>query len=148
LSDQETVGTYGFYSIPVQGGPSKNITKGWIPTYKPDNIFLFPLGISVSPDSKTAVVVADFDTPGVFELYSTAILGVCGNGVVTPDEQCDDDNTNNGDGCSSTCTIEKGYTCVGEPSVCTYHSSSSNSTVSAASSFSSILFSPLLLWCN
>jgi cysteine-rich repeat protein len=27
--------------------------------------------------------------------------------------QCDDGNTKNGDGCSSTCTIEKGYICTG-----------------------------------
>jgi cysteine-rich repeat protein len=31
---------------------------------------------------------------------------LCGNGVVQPPEQCDDGNTNNGDGCSSFCTIE------------------------------------------
>jgi cysteine-rich repeat protein len=31
---------------------------------------------------------------------------VCGNGVVEAGEQCDDGNTNNGDGCSSTCQIE------------------------------------------
>lgn len=31
---------------------------------------------------------------------------VCGNGVVESGEQCDDNNTNSGDGCSSTCQIE------------------------------------------
>ncbi len=30
----------------------------------------------------------------------------CGNGVVDPGETCDDGNTNNGDGCSSTCQVE------------------------------------------
>lgn len=30
----------------------------------------------------------------------------CGNGAQDPGEQCDDGNTNNGDGCSSTCTTE------------------------------------------
>jgi cysteine-rich repeat protein len=30
---------------------------------------------------------------------------VCGDGVVTGSETCDDGNTD-GDGCSSTCTIE------------------------------------------
>lgn len=30
----------------------------------------------------------------------------CGNGVVDPGETCDDGNTNNGDGCSSSCTTE------------------------------------------
>ena len=31
---------------------------------------------------------------------------VCGNGIVESGEQCDDGNTVDGDGCSSTCTIE------------------------------------------
>ncbi|MEM3113424.1 MAG: DUF4215 domain-containing protein, partial [Candidatus Pacearchaeota archaeon] len=31
---------------------------------------------------------------------------VCGNNIIEAGEQCDDGNTNNGDGCSSTCVIE------------------------------------------
>jgi len=31
---------------------------------------------------------------------------ICGNGVVEAGEECDDDNLVNGDGCSSTCTVE------------------------------------------
>jgi cysteine-rich repeat protein len=31
---------------------------------------------------------------------------VCGDGVIGAGEQCDDGNTNNGDGCSSTCLLE------------------------------------------
>ena len=31
---------------------------------------------------------------------------ICGNGTKEPGEQCDDGNVTNGDGCSSTCTIE------------------------------------------
>ena len=36
---------------------------------------------------------------------------VCGDSMVTGDEVCDDGNEINGDGCSSTCTLETGYTC-------------------------------------
>ena len=37
---------------------------------------------------------------------------VCGNGVLTIDEACDDHNTVSGDGCSADCqTIEPGYEC-------------------------------------
>ena len=37
---------------------------------------------------------------------------VCGNGVLTVDETCDDHNTQSGDGCSGDCkTIEPGYEC-------------------------------------
>ena len=44
---------------------------------------------------------------------------LCGNGVIEPPEEgCDDGNTNNGDGCSSVCTVEGGWACIGEPSVC------------------------------
>jgi cysteine-rich repeat protein len=35
------------------------------------------------------------------------VSGSCGNGVVDCNEQCDDGNTNDDDGCSSTCTIEE-----------------------------------------
>jgi fibro-slime domain-containing protein len=36
---------------------------------------------------------------------------VCGDGLKFPQEQCDDGNTISGDGCSSTCTIETGWSC-------------------------------------
>jgi cysteine-rich repeat protein len=38
--------------------------------------------------------------------------------VASPAEACDDGNSMNGDGCSSTCTIESGYQCSGQPSMC------------------------------
>ena len=44
---------------------------------------------------------------------------VCGDGLVDEGEQCDDDNIAGGDGCDSNCQVESGYTCDGEPSVCT-----------------------------
>ncbi|CAD8117629.1 unnamed protein product [Paramecium primaurelia] len=36
---------------------------------------------------------------------------ICGNGVVSNDEECDDFNKENGDGCSSQCKIEQNYIC-------------------------------------
>lgn len=47
-----------------------------------------------------------------------SIVIVCGNGIIGTGEQCDDSNSNSGDGCSSTCNIESGWICTGEPSVC------------------------------
>ena len=44
---------------------------------------------------------------------------MCGNGVITAPEQCDDGNTTSGDGCSSVCRTEPGASCTGQPSVCT-----------------------------
>ena len=37
----------------------------------------------------------------------------CGDKLITHDETCDDGNNISGDGCSSDCQIEKGYTCPG-----------------------------------
>lgn len=49
----------------------------------------------------------------------TETAEVCGDGVIVGSEACDDQNTADNDGCSSTCTIEPGFGCSGEPSVCT-----------------------------
>ena len=35
----------------------------------------------------------------------------CGNGQPDADEECDDGNTDDGDGCSSACTVESGWEC-------------------------------------
>ena len=37
---------------------------------------------------------------------------ICGDGLVLGSEQCDDGNAVSGDGCSSTCQIEAGFTCT------------------------------------
>jgi cysteine-rich repeat protein len=38
---------------------------------------------------------------------------VCGNGLTESGEECDDSNVDNGDGCSSECKLEPGWSCVG-----------------------------------
>lgn len=47
------------------------------------------------------------------------IAPTCGDGVIETPETCDDSNTTANDGCSSTCTVEQGWTCTGTPSNCT-----------------------------
>ncbi len=54
----------------------------------------------------------------VQNLYSP-VTAVCGNGLIEGAEACDDGNAADGDGCSSSCNVEAGYDCAGEPSVCT-----------------------------
>ena len=50
------------------------------------------------------------EVPG-FKVLSNGNCGeVCGDGVQYT-LQCDDGNTLDGDGCSSQCTIEKGWNC-------------------------------------
>jgi cysteine-rich repeat protein len=45
-------------------------------------------------------------------------LSNCGNGVVEGAEECDDGDTVDGDGCSSSCKVERGWSCNGNPSKC------------------------------
>ncbi|XP_067938651.1 pappalysin-1-like isoform X2 [Watersipora subatra] len=42
----------------------------------------------------------------------------CGNGQADEAEECDDGNFAGGDGCSSDCKVERGYVCLGTPSIC------------------------------
>ncbi len=42
----------------------------------------------------------------------------CGDGNVQGSEACDDGNGSSGDGCSSGCTVEIGWSCSGNPSAC------------------------------
>ena len=45
---------------------------------------------------------------------------MCGDGLIFAAE-CDDNNTEDEDGCSSSCTVESDYECdSGSPSQCTY----------------------------
>ncbi|MDD5739468.1 MAG: DUF4215 domain-containing protein [Candidatus Peribacteraceae bacterium] len=53
---------------------------------------------------------------------------VCGNDVVETNEQCDDGNMIDGDGCSTACTIESGWICAGQLSICQLRNSSSSSS--------------------
>ncbi len=43
---------------------------------------------------------------------------VCGDSSIDSPETCDDGDTEDGDGCSSTCQVESGWECTGEPSSC------------------------------
>ena len=36
---------------------------------------------------------------------------ICGDGLKVGNEECDDNNTKDGDGCSSKCKVETGYNC-------------------------------------
>lgn len=45
--------------------------------------------------------------------------GVCGDGIWSGYEGCDDGNTQSGDGCSATCQVESGYRCSYPGAPCT-----------------------------
>ncbi|WNG26075.1 DUF4215 domain-containing protein [Cystobacter fuscus] len=57
--------------------------------------------------------------PNAFRyLFVDAYDDRCGDGVISPREECDDGNSTANDGCSATCGIEPAYGCTGEPSRC------------------------------
>ncbi len=93
------------------------------------------LGLSVAVSGNTVVVGAywedsnatgvdgdqadnSFSDSGAAYVFFIPPPIVCGDGVVEVAEQCDDGNTADSDGCSSTCTVEPAFACVGEPSIC------------------------------
>jgi cysteine-rich repeat protein len=55
-----------------------------------------------------------------YSVYPQVTVSLCSNGVINAanGEECDDGNLTDGDGCSSVCAEESGWTCTGEPSVC------------------------------
>lgn len=46
-------------------------------------------------------------------------MTTCGDGVIAGSEECDDGNADPDDGCAPTCSVEGGWSCTGQPSVCT-----------------------------
>ena len=69
------------------------------------------------------IVVDGYESSGNFELSIQQVI--CGDGVVAGDEQCDDSNTDSGDGCDSSCAWE-----------CTDDAYEPNSTLDEASDLS------------
>jgi cysteine-rich repeat protein len=43
---------------------------------------------------------------------------LCGNGIVSAGEECDDGNQTSQDGCSRFCEVQTGWSCAGGPSTC------------------------------
>lgn len=78
--------------------------------------------------------------------WNPLCAGVCGDGARNAREQCDDGNTADGDGCSSTCTIEANTQCseslVGRSTCAFLPSPSSPPPVSPFPSPPSSLLSP------
>ena len=64
-------------------------------------------GESSRPDENGAEDGGD-ETDGGTRADGTA-SGICGNGALESDEQCDDENETSGDGCSEACQIEEAW---------------------------------------
>ena len=61
---------------------------------------------SVGTEAVAAASVVETTAAEVVE-----VLHVCGNGLRTTAEGCDDGDLSNGDGCSGNCTVESGFVC-------------------------------------
>ena len=70
------------------------------------------LGFGFTGGTPTCMVGACF--------FDFSTCTICGDGVREGAEGCDDGNTVSGDGCSSSCAVQSGYSCTtGMPNVCT-----------------------------
>ncbi len=78
-----------------------------------------PVGVVFSSSKSSSSPLA-FPTSVAVTVSSQTVNGqACGNASKGGLEQCDDGNTQSGDGCSSACMIESGWSCVGARSICT-----------------------------
>jgi cysteine-rich repeat protein len=91
--------------------PASETAKLTVPGLKKNSGF----GYSLSVNNAYALIGA----PGYYPGGRTYVISTtCGNGVLETMEHCDDANAISGDGCSTLCGIEEGWTCNGAPSVC------------------------------
>jgi cysteine-rich repeat protein len=88
-------------AVSTDGGLWDHISNDITSILTPGNNDLTLTSIGASSDCLGLVSIA-FDLPA----GAAPPVGICGDGILDPGEQCDDGNTINGDGCSSTCQIE------------------------------------------
>jgi cysteine-rich repeat protein len=89
--------------------------------------------LAIPVDGEPVYVIVDSDNyPGAFQL-DAAFDPACGNGFVSEwaGEECDDGNTEAGDGCSPYCTIEYDVICAGAMELSLGTISADNSDASA-----------------
>jgi len=82
---------------------------------------LVPLTTSIPVFAEQTVFVfvdsSSTSNKGLYVLDATLSAAACGNGKRDGNEECDDNNTADGDGCSSACVVERDvatYTCPGK----------------------------------
>ena len=79
--------------------------------YDPDDLTEEALTSSVVTTSADEAAVVN-GTDDAEAISFVAPVHICGDGVRTTAEACDDNNTAGGDGCSALCALEVGFTCV------------------------------------
>lgn len=82
------------------------------------NLEAFRAGLLLQPDGRIVVVGQKGATAG--EMLISRYEGDCGNGVLDPNEACDDGNLSAGDCCTRSCTFESaGTRCATSGDLCT-----------------------------
>lgn len=114
-------GTFMGSAVVSQNGSTWKAVRGVFPSdlsdFKPESIVSFKESLWMLGS------VNDYYSSGSGRTGKVLRSGgaggpTCGNGGKEGTEQCDDGNKQNGDGCSSTCAVETGWICDGQPSVC------------------------------
>ncbi len=76
---------------------------------------VYAFGLSACPSADVAPTTGHAGDealpPAVIPPTMPETEAVCGNGILETGERCDDGNTEDGDGCSSKCQVEAGYSC-------------------------------------
>jgi cysteine-rich repeat protein len=72
-------------------------------------------GVKTATNTKTATTKTETNIKTNTATSSVTSLGGCGDGILQDGEQCDDGNTDSGDGCSSSCQIEICFRCPEPP---------------------------------
>ena len=107
--------------LTLAGGISTGASLSFTATASDASAALAALDFVGDPDATTGSVVIDVSdqgntgTPGALtdQMTMTVTMALtCGDGIKHSSEACDDDNTADGDGCSSTCTIEADTNCA------------------------------------
>ncbi len=78
----------------------------------PDGNFV-PAHVYRCEDTTGDFAIGSFGSPDAFETPG-AMNGCCGNGTVDAGEECDDGNNDDGDCCSSTCTLDASGSACGD----------------------------------
>jgi cysteine-rich repeat protein len=82
-----------------------------------DRNYPCPEGMVCDVDCQCGLFVTQ-ESSSALSLSDSSPTALCGNGIVESTEQCDDGNISFMDGCLSSCAVEPGYACAGEPSNC------------------------------
>jgi cysteine-rich repeat protein len=77
-----------------------------------------PIQASCDDGDPCTTDTCDLDSGCVNEPVPLCEAPTCGDGEIEIGEECDDLNLGDGDGCSSSCREEPGYSCDGRPSRC------------------------------